>query len=42
MTIERIETGPRMSMAVLHGDTVYLTPDTKKLHRFGQDGKALQ
>jgi enamine deaminase RidA (YjgF/YER057c/UK114 family) len=24
MTIERIETGPRMSMAVVHGDTVYL------------------
>ena len=29
-------------IAVSHGDTVYLTPDTKKLHRFGQDGKALQ
>lgn len=24
MTIERIETGPRMSQAVVHGDTVYL------------------
>src|SRR5438445_3685011 len=24
-----------------HGDTVYLTPDKTKLHRFGADGKAL-
>lgn len=24
MSIERIESGPRMSMAVVHGDTVYL------------------
>jgi enamine deaminase RidA (YjgF/YER057c/UK114 family) len=24
MTIERIKSGPRMSMAVVHGDTVYL------------------
>jgi enamine deaminase RidA (YjgF/YER057c/UK114 family) len=24
MTIQRIETGPRMSKAVIHGDTVYL------------------
>ena len=24
MTIERIETGPRMSRVVIHGDTVYL------------------
>ncbi len=24
MTIQRIETGPRMSQAVVHGDTVYL------------------
>lgn len=24
MTITRIETGPRMSEAVIHGDTVYL------------------
>ncbi len=24
MTIERIEPGPRMTMAVVHGDTVYL------------------
>jgi enamine deaminase RidA (YjgF/YER057c/UK114 family) len=24
MTIQRVETGPRMSQAVVHGDTVYL------------------
>ena len=24
MAIERIESGPRMSQAVVHGDTVYL------------------
>jgi multiple sugar transport system ATP-binding protein len=24
-----------------HGDTIWLTPDTTKIHRFGQDGKAL-
>ena len=24
-----------------HGDTIYLTPDPAKIHRFGQDGKAL-
>ena len=24
-----------------HGDTVYLTPDPSKLHRFGSDGKAI-
>jgi multiple sugar transport system ATP-binding protein len=29
-------------VAVKHGDTVYLTPDRAKLHRFGADGKALQ
>ncbi|TIS62280.1 MAG: ABC transporter ATP-binding protein [Mesorhizobium sp.] len=28
-------------VAVKHGDTVYLTPDKSKLHRFGADGKAL-
>jgi multiple sugar transport system ATP-binding protein len=28
-------------VAVRHGDTVYLTPDAKRLHRFGPDGKAL-
>ena len=28
-------------LAVKHGDTVYLTPDKAKLHRFGADGKAL-
>ena len=26
---------------VRHGDTIYLTPDPAKLHRFGPDGKAL-
>lgn len=25
MTIQRIETGPRMSQAVIHGDTIYLS-----------------
>ena len=29
-------------VAVKHGDTVYLTPDKTKLHRFGADGKALK
>ncbi|AZO04632.1 MULTISPECIES: ABC transporter ATP-binding protein [unclassified Mesorhizobium] len=28
-------------VAVKHGDTVYLTPDKTKLHRFSADGKAL-
>ncbi|RRI04458.1 ABC transporter ATP-binding protein [Mesorhizobium tamadayense] len=28
-------------VAVKHGDTIYLTPDKTKLHRFGADGKAL-
>ena len=28
MSIERIETGPRMSKAVIHGDTVYLAGQT--------------
>ncbi len=28
-------------VGVKHGDTVYLTPDKTKLHRFGADGKAL-
>jgi multiple sugar transport system ATP-binding protein len=28
-------------VAVKHGDTIYLTPDKAKLHRFGADGKAL-
>ena len=27
-------------MGVHHGDTIYLTPDPTKLHRFGADGKA--
>ncbi len=27
--------------AVHHGDTIFLTPDAAKLHRFGPDGKAL-
>ena len=29
-------------MPVRHGDTVYLTPDPKKLHRFSADGQVLQ
>jgi multiple sugar transport system ATP-binding protein len=29
-------------VAVRHGDTVYLTPDPKRLHRFGPDGNALR
>jgi multiple sugar transport system ATP-binding protein len=28
-------------VAVRHGDTIYLTADKTKLHRFGADGKAL-
>ncbi|MEI9417117.1 ABC transporter ATP-binding protein [Mesorhizobium sp. Cs1321R2N1] len=28
-------------LAVHHGDTIYLTPDKAKLHRFGADGKAM-
>ncbi|RUU29302.1 MULTISPECIES: ABC transporter ATP-binding protein [unclassified Mesorhizobium] len=28
-------------LAVDHGDTIYLTPDKAKLHRFGADGKAM-
>ncbi|BCM16565.1 ABC transporter ATP-binding protein [Mesorhizobium sp. J8] len=28
-------------VGVKHGDTVYLTPDKTKLHRFGADGRAL-
>jgi multiple sugar transport system ATP-binding protein len=28
-------------IAINHGDTVYLTPDQSKLHRFGADGRAL-
>ena len=28
-------------LAVHHGDTIYLTPDPTKLHRFGADGKAM-
>ncbi|MGN6143888.1 MAG: ABC transporter ATP-binding protein [Mesorhizobium sp.] len=28
-------------VSVRHGDTVYLTPDARRLHRFGPDGKAL-
>jgi multiple sugar transport system ATP-binding protein len=26
---------------VQHGDTIYLTPDASKLHRFGPDGRAI-
>ena len=39
--IRRIGAGPRMSQAVIHGDTVYLSPDPTKLHRFSPDGKAM-
>ncbi|RVD32889.1 ABC transporter ATP-binding protein, partial [Mesorhizobium sp. M4A.F.Ca.ET.020.02.1.1] len=28
-------------LGVHHGDTIYLTPDQTKLHRFGPDGKAM-
>ena len=28
-------------IAARHGDTIYLTPDPSKLHRFGADGTAL-
>ncbi|RWQ38288.1 MAG: ABC transporter ATP-binding protein [Mesorhizobium sp.] len=28
-------------LSVDHGDTIYLTPDKAKLHRFGADGKAM-
>ena len=28
-------------LGVRHGDTIYLTPDQAKLHRFGPDGKAM-
>jgi multiple sugar transport system ATP-binding protein len=28
-------------MPVRHGDTIYLTPDKVRMHRFGPDGKAL-
>jgi multiple sugar transport system ATP-binding protein len=28
-------------LAVQHGDTIYLTPNPSKVHRFGADGKAL-
>ena len=28
-------------MPVHHGDTIYLTPDPSKVHRFGADGKAM-
>jgi len=28
-------------LGVHHGDTIYLTPDQAKLHRFGPDGKAM-
>ena len=28
-------------IGVQHGDTIYLTPDPTKLHRFGADGKAI-
>jgi multiple sugar transport system ATP-binding protein len=28
-------------MPVRHGDTIYLTPDKVRMHRFGADGKAM-
>ena len=28
-------------LAVHHGDTIYLTPDKVRMHRFGADGKAM-
>ena len=28
-------------IAIRHGDTVYLSPDENRLHRFGKDGMAL-
>jgi len=28
-------------VGVRHGNTIWVTPDTTKIHRFGQDGKAL-
>lgn len=30
MTLERLDTGPRMSQAVIHGDTVYLAGQVAK------------
>jgi multiple sugar transport system ATP-binding protein len=27
---------------IRHGDTVYLTPDASRIHRFGQDGRAVR
>jgi len=41
MPIQRINPSPRMSRAVVHGDTIYLTPDKVRMHRFGADGKAM-
>ena len=32
---------PTARSASHHGDTIYLTPDPAKLHRFGADGKAI-
>jgi multiple sugar transport system ATP-binding protein len=43
----RIEAGDLLTvrvdgeMPINHGDTIYLTPDTQKLHRFGTDGLAI-
>ena len=33
---------PTAKSPVNHGDTIYLTPDPTKLHRFGADGKAIR
>lgn len=35
MSIERIEPGPRMSMAVVHGDTVYTAGQVAREHAGG-------
>ena len=32
---------PPPGSAVLPGDTIFLTPDPTKLHRFGADGRAM-
>jgi multiple sugar transport system ATP-binding protein len=28
-------------LGVTHGDTIYLSPDVSKIHKFGADGNAL-
>jgi multiple sugar transport system ATP-binding protein len=29
-------------IAVVHGDTVYITPDPSRIHRFDAQGKAIR